>query len=78
MQVRHNSGVGNGNAVIYTLYVNGVTTPLVATLVTGAVGDASNATSVAVASGSLINVFASKAVAIVAGGVSVMVSIEFV
>ncbi len=79
MRVRHNSNVGNGNDVVYTVFVAGVATAITATLASGAIGDASDlVNTAAVAAGDLIQVRASKALSIGAGGVSVMVDLEFV
>ena len=79
LRVRHNSSTGNGNSVVYTVFVAGVATAITATLASGAIGDASDlANTAAVAAGDLLQVRASKAVSIGAGGVSVMVDLEFV
>ena len=78
LRVRHNAAVGNGNAVVYTLRVNGILTALTASRVTGVIGDSSDlVNSVAVVAGDLIEMVASKALGIGAGGVVCQVAVEF-
>jgi len=75
---RHNAAVGNGNAVVYTLLKNGVATLLTASLVTGAVGQASNLVNlIAVVQGDRIEMQAAKALIIAPGGVDATVTVEF-
>jgi len=77
LRVRHNTVAGNGNAAVYTLRINGVNTLLSASLVTGAVGDATDLVNVvAVAAGALVELVVSKALAIAGGGVDAMVALE--
>lgn len=65
---RHNTANGNGAAVAYTLFVNGVATALAASLATGAIGQASDLVdSVVVAQGDLLSVRAVKAAPIDVG-----------
>jgi hypothetical protein len=76
---RHNAAAGNGAAVTYTIYHNGVVTLLSVMLATGAVGQASNlVNAVAVAQGDRIQIVATKAANIAAGGVNVIVTAEFI
>lgn len=76
---RHNSAAGNGNAVVYTVFVNGVATALTVSLATGAVGQASDlVNTIAVVQGARISLQASKAVPIGGGNIDVQVSVEVV
>ncbi len=79
MRVRHNSSAGNGNSVVYTLFINNASTLLTATLASGAIGDASNLiNTAAVAAGDIIDMRAIKALSLGSGAVSAMVAVEFV
>jgi hypothetical protein len=76
--VRHNSAVGNGASVVYTLFVNGAATALTVTLASGAVGQASDlANTVAVAQGDRLELVATKAAAIGNGALNVQASVEY-
>lgn len=78
-RVRHNSPAGNGNVVLYDVLVNGVAQLVNVPLATGAAGDASDlVTTVALAAGDLLQVTASKALGIGAGGVNVTFACDFV
>lgn len=78
LHARHNTNSGNGASVVYALFVNGVVTALAVTLATGAVGGASNvANSVTIAEGDLIEMVATKALAIGSGSLDVYVSARF-
>lgn len=78
LRVRHNSNVGNGNNVVYTLRINGILSILTAPLASGAIGDASDLVNGhVVAAGDLIEMTASKTASIGAGGVSCMVAVRF-
>ena len=75
--VRHNSAAGNGNDVIYTVFVNGVATALLVPLATGAVGDASNVVdTAAVLQGDRISIQASKAAGVGGGQIDTQVSLK--
>jgi hypothetical protein len=75
--IRHNTGAGNGNNVVYTVQINGVDTTITATLATGAVGQASDLVhSAAVVQGQRITVKAVKAASIGGGGVNAIASME--
>lgn len=77
-RVRHNSAVGNGNSVVYDVRINGVAAGLALALATGAIGDASNlVATIAVASGDLVQVTASKALSIGAGGINTQFACQF-
>lgn len=72
-RVRHNSAVGNGNSVVYDVRLNGAPQGLGLSLATGAIGDASDlVTAIAVVAGDLIEVTATKALSIGAGGQDVV------
>ena len=76
---RHNSAAGNGEAVIYRVRKNGVLTALLVSLVTGAIGQASNLVdAVVVAQGDFIELVAIKAIAIGSGVVDAIVTADFV
>lgn len=76
-RVRHNSAVGNGNIVVYDVRINGVAQGLALSLVTGAIGDASDGvSSFAVNAGDVLTVTATKALGIGAGGIGVQFSCE--
>lgn len=77
LRVRHNTPVGNGNAVVYTLRVNGVATALTVSLASTGADGSNLVNSVSVVAGDLLDIEVTKALAIGAGGVSVMVSMEF-
>jgi len=77
MRVRHNSLVGNGNAIVYTLRVNGVATLLAVSLASTAADGSDLVDSVVVAAGDLIDIEVTKALSIGAGGVDVAASMEF-
>jgi hypothetical protein len=77
LEARHNTANGNGNPVVYTLWVNGAPTALTVSLATGAIGGAQDvAHAVVVVRGDLIEVVASKAVSIGSGILDCMVSVE--
>lgn len=74
--VRHNLANGNGENVVYTVFVNGVATALTVTLRAGVVGQVSDmVNSVAVVQGDRVSVQATKPLAIGAGTMSVTVSL---
>jgi hypothetical protein len=77
MRVRHNSLVGNGNAIVYTLRVNGVASALTVSLASTAADGSDLANTVAVVAGDLVDIEVTKALAIGAGGVDVGLSMEF-
>lgn len=74
---RHNAAIGNGNSVVYTVFLNGVATLITATLATGAIGQASDlVNTVAVAQGDIVIVRAVKALTIGNGSQEAMCSLE--
>jgi hypothetical protein len=75
--VRHNASNGDGDSVVYTVLVNGVATQITATLITGAIGQASDvAHSVEVRAGDTVSIAAIKPLDITDGAVSVTVTLE--
>jgi hypothetical protein len=77
MFVRHNQNNGNGNAVTYTVFVNGVATTLTVTLATGAIIQGSDLVhSVPIAQGDRVRVQAVKPLGISNGNVFVIVTME--
>jgi hypothetical protein len=75
--VRHNAAGGNGNAVVYTVLVNGIATALTVTLATGAVGQVSDLiNAVAGAQGDRVSLRASKAAVIAGGNIDVQATVE--
>jgi hypothetical protein len=74
---RHNAAAGNGNAVVYTVMKNGAATGITVSLVTGAIGQASDlVNTVAVAVGDRLSIQASKASGIAGGAVEAQISLE--
>jgi hypothetical protein len=77
LYVYHNAAVGNGQPVDYTVYVNGVATPITVALATGAIGFAFDiVNTAAVLAGNAISLRASKVAAIGSGLVQPQVSLE--
>lgn len=75
--VRHNTAAGNGNNVVYTVYVNGVATAITVTLATAAVGQATDVThTVAVVVGDRVSLARANASAIGSGAVDMQASLE--
>jgi hypothetical protein len=78
LYVRHNVAVGNGNAIVYTVMVNGVATALTLSLVTGAVGQASDlANTVAVVAGDRVSIRVTKAASVGTAQTDVTASFEY-
>jgi hypothetical protein len=77
MRVRHNSLVGNGNTIVYTLRVNGVATALSVSLASTTADGSDLVNSVTVAAGDLLDIEVTKTLVIGAGGVDVVASMEF-
>lgn len=77
LRARHETGAGNGNAIVYTLRKNGVATALTASLASTA-NDASDLTnSATVAAGDLIDIEVTKAVAVGTSPSDITVTAEF-
>lgn len=77
-RVRHNSSAGNGNAVVYDFDINTVAQGLGLSLVTNAIGDASDlVTKIAISAGDLIDATATKAASIGSGAQEVAFVCEF-
>lgn len=78
MRVRHNITAGNGNAIVYTLLVNGVATALTVSLASTAADGSDLVNTVAVAAGDLVSVRATKAAAVGTSPTDIIASMEFV
>ena len=75
--VRHHSATSSSNTVTYTVQVNGVDTPIVATLAANAVSTAGNVSNtVVVAQGDRITVKVTKSGVIGAGSIKAVASME--
>jgi len=75
--VRHHTANGNGNPVVYTLWVNNVPTAITVSLVTGAIITGSDvANSIAVNQGDRIKLVATKAAAIGSGNINIQAAAE--
>lgn len=77
--VRHNTAQGNGSNVVYDVVVNGVPSNLNLTLATGAIGGASDgSTTIVIEAGDIVDITATKAVALGAAIVEAIFTAEFV
>ena len=77
LRVRHNITAGNGNAIVYTLRVNGAPSALTASLASTA-NDASDvANTVGVAAGDLVDIIVTKAASVGASPSDITASVEF-
>jgi hypothetical protein len=74
--VRHNTPIGNGNAIVYTLRVNGVATAVTVSLASTGTDVSNLVNSAVVAAGDLVDIVVTKAVAIGNGNVTVTATIE--
>ena len=75
--IEHNTPVGNGNPIVYTVRVNGVATAISVSLAsTGSLGS-DLAHSVAVAAGDLVDIQVTKASSVGNGAVSAMATLEY-
>jgi len=78
MFARHNTNNGNGNNVVYTMFVNGVAAALTVTLATMAIGQASDlVNTVAIAQGDRVNITLVKAATISNGNLQTIITVEF-
>ena len=78
LRIRHNTGAGNGNSIVYTVRKNGVTTALTCTLASTANDGSDLVNTVAFAAGDLIDIEVTKASAIGTSPTFVVGSIEAV
>lgn len=77
--VRHNNDQGNGGAVVYDVVINGVSSGLNLSLVTGAIGTASNGSAIIpVEAGDIVDITATKAASITAANVEAIFTAEFI
>jgi len=77
MRVHHNVTAGNGNAIVYTLRVEGAASALTVSLASTASEGADNVNSVAVANDDLIDIEVTKAASIGTTPGDIMVTVEF-
>ncbi len=78
LRVRHNTPNGNGNAIVYTLRVNGVASALTASLASTS-NDASDLiNSVSVAAGDLVDIEVTKALAVGTSPSDIIAVVEFI
>lgn len=77
MRVRHNVTAGNGNAIVYTLRVNGVATLLSVSLASTATDGSDLVDSIAVADGDLIDIEVTKALAVGTSPSDIALVVEF-
>lgn len=61
LRVRHNTGAGNGNPIVYTVRVNGVATPIAASLASTANDGSDLVNSAALVNGDLVDIKVTKA-----------------
>lgn len=78
MRVRHNILAGNGNAIVYTLLVNGVATALSVSLASTAADGSDLVDAIAVVAGDLVAVRVTKAASTVQSPTDIVASMEFV
>lgn len=78
LRVRHNVPLGNGNAIVYTLRVNGVASALSASVASNVANGSDLVNSVAVAVGDLLDIEVTKALAVVTSPTDIAVDAEFV
>lgn len=76
LRVRHNTTAGNGNAIIYTLRVNGVASLLTVSLASTAADASDLVNTVVVAAGDLVDVRATKALNIASSPTGVVAEME--
>jgi hypothetical protein len=77
MRVRHNTTGGNGNAIVYTLRVNGVASALSISLASTATDGSDLVNSVTVAAGDLIDIEVTKAATIGTSPSATIAAMEF-
>lgn len=77
MRVRHNDPRGNGNAIVYTLRVNGTPTTLTVSLASNAADGSDLVNSVVVSAGDLIDIEVTKASGVGTSPRDVIASLEF-
>lgn len=78
LRVRQNTGAGNGNAVVYTVRVNGVASLLTVSMTSTANDGSDLVNTVAIAAGDLIDIEVTKALSIAASPSDIVASLEVV
>lgn len=76
LRVRHNSTAGNGNAIVYTVRVNGVASALTVSLASTSSDGSDLSNTVAVAAGDLVDIEITKATSVGTSPSEVMASLE--
>jgi hypothetical protein len=76
LRVRHNTGAGNGLAIVYTVRVNGVASALTVSMASTAADGSDLVNTVAVAAGDLIDIEVTKAASVGTSPADVMASLE--
>ena len=76
MRVRHNITAGNGNAIVYTLRVNGANSALAVSLASTSADGSDLATVVTVAAGDLLDVIVTKAVGVGTSPTNIVATME--
>lgn len=74
----HANGAGNGNAIVYTLRVNGVASVLTVSMLSTAVDGSDLVNTVAVAAGDLLDVNVTKALAVGTSPSDITCTVEYV
>jgi copper chaperone CopZ len=77
LRVRHNTAGGNGNAIVYTIRINGVGSSLTVSMLSTASDGSDLVNTAAVSAGDLIDVIVTKASTVGGGVKDVIASVEF-
>lgn len=77
LRIRHNTPAGNGNAIVYTVRVNGVATAIAVSLASTAVDGSDLVDAVRVAAGDLVDIRVTKALGIGSGTLSASATLAF-
>jgi hypothetical protein len=77
LRVRHNVTAGNGNAIVYTIRINGVASALTVSLLSTTADGSDLVNTAAVSAGDLIDVIITKASAVGGSPKDVIASVEF-
>ena len=76
LYIRHGTGAGNGNNIVYTVRVNGVASSLAVTIASTATNGQNTANSVTVAAGDLIDITVTKAVDVTTSPSNIMATLQ--
>jgi len=77
LYVKHNTPAGNGNAIVYTLRINGVASALTVSLASTAADGSDLVNTVAVAAGDLLDIEVTKAASVGSTPQNIVASLEF-